>query len=385
MPEAVRRIFAEAQAFRLRHSGRARTAVEWRAQVQQIRETVSAAHIEAEGETVRVGELSPGCQACKAGRWDCIFVTMRCNLACGFCLRPSRANESHIHSALGEDRETLCARYARAGVRGVAFSGGEPFLEPEAVLDWVSFLRRELPAVYLWTYTNGLPLTPKLLDQLAAVGLNEIRFNLAATGYRHPLVTRMLKEAVARVPAVAIEVPAIPKDEQLLLTLVDSWAEAGVKYLNLHELVYQAGTPSGSLAGERKYCEMPDGHACAFHPGSAETIRRVLKHVANQQLTLAVNDCSLRSKASQITGRRALLAPFTLQPFERPCANGLAECGCLFTADRFEFVHPDGFDQRRSSRRGWHAARLQRLLPLSVGSQGQWTEFALLEEGEAGW
>lgn len=382
LPEVLRRIRAEAQAFQSRRAAREATAAGWRRQLDLIRQSVPSATIEDDGETVRLGELSPGCVACKAGRWDCIFVTMRCNLDCPFCLRPPNLAMPPMYSALGRDLVTLFARYSRAGISGVSFSGGEPFLDPEPVLAWLAALRREFPRLYIWAYTNGLALTPDLLARLADAGLDELRFNMAAAGYRHAVAGRMLREAAVRIPAVAVEIPAIPEQAEPVLQALRPWAEAGVKYLNLHELVYEAGTNSGSMAGARASCLLPDGHACAVNPGSAELIRAVLGEVAAGGLPLAVNDCSLRNKARQTRGRRRMLAPFVLRPHERLCADGTAESACLFNAAQVEFVHPMALDERRGSREGWRAALVRRQLPLDLEHAGQWVGFDLVGEGD---
>ncbi len=375
MPPELKRIWAEVQAFQANAAARAATAAAWAKQVDSIRKAVPSATVEDDGETVRIGPLSPGCAACKAGQWDCMFVTTRCNLDCAFCLRPRDFALPPMYSALGSDLDVLCARYAQAGVSGASFSGGEPFLEPASVLAWLGALRRRFPRMYLWAYTNGLTLSAELLAQLAETGLDELRFNLAATGYRHPQANRTLREAVARLPAVAVEIPAIPEQAHLLLESLGDWAAAGVKYLNLHELVYEPCTHSGGMAGARTSCTMPDGHGCAVHPGSAELIRQVLARVVRDGLSLAVNDCSLRNKARQMRGRRRLLAPFTLQPYERLLDGGQAECACLYGAERITWIHPEALAQPDGLGNGRRAVRLRRQLPLAPGQPGQWISF----------
>ncbi len=380
LPEELRRIRGEAQGFGGHHEARTRTSLEWLRQVEAIRQRVPSVCVEDDGETVRLGDLSPGCAACKAGSWDCIFVTLRCNLHCAFCLIPRQLSLRPMYSALGGNLATLCDRYKRAEISGVSFSGGEPFLDPETVLEWLAVLRRELPHLYLWAYTNGLTISTPLLRRLAAAGLNELRFNMAATGYRNPVAVQMLHAAIDYIPAVAVEIPAIPEHTGTILDALHEWAEAGVKYLNLHELIYESGTNSADLAGRRVPCVMPDGHWCAANPGSQELIRAVLERVVADHLPMAVNDCSLRNKARQMRGRRRMLAPFVLRPHERLRADGTAECACLFDADHVEFVHPMALNAQRRLRNGWQAALLRRQLPLDLEHPGQWIDFQLMEK-----
>jgi len=367
LPEIVGRIAEEAALYSADESARAATRAAWERQVALVRAEVPEAIVEDAGETVRIGALSPGCVACKSGTWDCVFVTMRCNLSCAFCLRPEAAESAVLGGAFGSDPVASAEYYARAGVTGVGFSGGEPLLEPEAVLRWVATLSGRMPGVYLWAYTNGLLLTRGLLERLADAGLNELRFDLAATGYRSPALLSIVSEAARVLPAVAVEVPAIPVDGAVLLDSVEIWAEAGVRYLNLHELVYESGSASGRMAGVRERRAMPDGHACEVDPGSAALIREVLARVSADGVPLAVNDCSLRSKAHQLRGRRAMLAPFTLQEHEVLRPDGLAESLVVLSED--------GGQGRR-------AARALRLLPLELGGRGRWVGFDLLDAGE---
>jgi pyruvate formate-lyase activating enzyme-like uncharacterized protein len=380
LPEKLKPIWRQARAFQQLDGERKKTQTEWQRQVEKIRQTVPSARVEDEGETVRLGDLSPGCAACKAGRWDCIFVSMRCNLDCVFCLKPSGIRLPPMDSALGRDVEILCDRYLRAGVCGVSFSGGEPLMDPGPVLEWLSVLRRHLPGLYIWAYTNGLTISPALLAKLAHAGLDELRFNVAATGYRHPLANRILYEAVRHIPAVGIEIPAIPKHADSILDSLHEWAEGGVKYLNLHELIYESGSNSESMDGIRVPCVMPDGHQCAVDPRSSELILAVLERVATDHLPLRVNECSMRSKARQARGRRRMLAPFVLRPYERMCGESLAECACLFHSDDFELVNLAHLNERRHLRKGWQAALMRRQLPLDLNHPGQWVYFELIPD-----
>lgn len=368
LPEPLRLITEHAARYAESEAARAATRAAWERQVALVRAEVPDAVVEDAGETVRVGGLSPGCLACKAGAWDCVFVTMRCNLSCTFCLRPEGAEGAGPRGAFGGDPVASAAGYAAAGVTGVSFSGGEPFLEPEIVLRWVTALRQQLPDVYLWAYTNGTLLSAGLLARLTEAGLDELRFDLAATGYQDPAVLAMVGEAARTLPAVAVEVPAIPADGERLLASLETWAESGVRYLNLHELVYEPGSASGRMAGVRESRMMPDGHACEVDPGSAALVREVLARVAADALPLGVNDCSLCNKARQLRGRRRMLAPFTLRPEEVLRPDGLAES---------ELALP-------GSGPGPRAVRVLRLLPLEVGGCGQWVGFEPLDAGEAG-
>ncbi len=380
LPESLARIRDEALAFQEHAGERARTARDWQRQVTLFRQNAPAARIEDDGDTICSGDLSPGCVACKTGRWDCLFLTLSCNLQCPFCLTPRTISDQPVRSALSVDLSGLCAQYARTGVQGVGISGGEPFLQPDVLLHWVTVLRQELPDLYLWAYTNGVCLTDDLLAKLAEAGLNELRFNLAATAYRHPHVLSMLYEAARRLSAVAVEVPAIPEHRDLLLGDLEDWAGGGVRYLNLHELIHDDGSPSENMPGARLDCRMPDGHPCAVNPASAELVATILARVAGQRIPLAVNYCSLRNKARQLRGRRRLMAPGTLQPHERLREDGSAESLCIFDGADVRFIDPSVRDAKEPPAAGGRMALMRRLPPLSCTGDGQWVHFELLPD-----
>ena len=378
LPEPLVRIQNEARAFQAHAGERAQTESHGRRQTETFRTNVPGLRVEDDGDTLHLGDLSPGCLACKSGQWDCLFLSMRCNLRCAFCLTPRHLADPPMQSAWGPDLLALGSQYTRAGVRGVGFSGGEPLLQPELLLQWVGLLRRELPDLYLWAYTNGVALTADLLGKLADAGLDELRFNVAATAYENPHVERMLGEAARRLPAAAVEVPAIPEHRPRLLDAIAAWADEGVKFLNLHELIYEAGSPSADMPGERRSCRMPDGHRCAVHPASSDLAQSVLARVAERRLPLAVHYCSLRNKARQLRGRRRLLAFWTLQPHERLREDGAAESICCFDAAGIQFVHPSMLPilVRRPGK--FRMALVRRLLPLACAGEGQWVHFERL-------
>jgi pyruvate formate-lyase activating enzyme-like uncharacterized protein len=339
----------------------------------RLRAEVPAVEVEADGEIVHLGALSPGCRACKAGAWDCLFLTLRCNLRCGFCLNPQVEAGDLQGSAFGREPEEIARNHARTDIRGISFSGGEPLLERERLFEWVAFFRQRRPDAWLWAYTHGLLATEDDLRTLGALGLDEIRFNTAATGYAHAAVLENLAHAARHVPHVTVEIPAIPEDLDRLLGSLDEWAARGVRFLNLHELLYEPGTPSAQRPGPREPVVLADGHLTAIDPGSREVTLAVMKEVQRRGLPLAVNDCSLQGKLRQLEGRRRSLMPLTRRPWEEMQADTTLVSYVLWQSElEFERVHPARVDAARRDHPSWHLARLSRRAPRTLDAAEDW-------------
>jgi len=341
----------------------------WRHFLANLKAQVPMAEVADDGVTVRLGKLSPGCVHCKQGRWNCIFVTRRCNLACAFCCSPKASRGAGATSALGEGIEEIIARALSLDIRGLSLSGGEPFLEPERTLSMLGTLRRQLPDRYLWLYTNGVLLRSDLIDRLAAQGLDEIRFNAAATGYTDPIVLATMAAASRRIPAVTVEIPAIPTDAAQLVAALSSWAEAGVAYLNLHELMREPDSISARLTGEFTETRLADGHTTDVASGSRNVVLQVMAVVAERKIPLQVNFCSFSNKLHQLRGRRRTLARLARQPHERIVDGEYLETvvACRSRND-FQLVNPEQAAALRVD--GQRLFLIRRLAPLSVRETG---------------
>lgn len=379
MPACLQDIYQATNAHRAVESNLDALRPLWRAHAAQARKLVPEAHIEANGEALYLGALSPGCRACKEGTWDCVFITMRCHLDCPFCYSPHAIAQDYIGSVFGTTPAQIAANHARTHITGIGFSGGEPFLEPQTLFDWIGWFKGNTPDKYYWVYTNGLLADEHHLRQLKELGVDEIRFNMAATGYQHPTVLKHLAAAVRLIPTVSIEIPAIPEHADRLLSCLSGWDAMGIRFLNLHELLYEPGTNSASLPGPRQAVVMPDGHHSAIHPGSRALTLTVMRTVQEHGLSLSVNDCSLQGKLGQLRGRRQSIAPLVKAPYEKWHDETLTSC-CAFTDERdYFFLHPDSLGPMRQQFPGHRFVRLARAAPLSLQTRTEWVLFQELD------
>ena len=329
-------------------------------------------HVEDGGECLFLNRLSPGCRACKNGEWDCIFVTMACQMKCAFCWRPRVPKPDHLGSAFARQQKDLANAYAQTRISGISFSGGEVFLEPAALFEWIRWATAEAPGRYYWLYTNGRAGTEQQLAQAAKLGIHEVRFNLAASGYTDPAALKRLRFASRHFSAVTVEIPAIPEDARQLLDAIPRWCEAGASYLNLHELVYEPGTYSADMPGARRSGTLGDGHVFFYHPGSRALTLTVMERVAMEHLPLGVNDCSLHSKRLQIQGRRRALAPLLKQSWDRIISGARLETYGICGESSIRLFHPARLGEVRRANPRARLVRLIRRAPLSAAESPQW-------------
>jgi len=348
----------------------------WQEYIARARQQIPAIHIDADGEIVYLGELSPGCQACKDGTWDCVFTTMRCNLDCEFCYSPRAIPKDYAGSVFGTTPEQITQNHARTHITGISFSGGEPFVDTQKLFAWVTWFTSRYPNKYYWVYTNGLLADEENLRRLGELGVDEVRFNMAATGYDHPTVMRNLAAAAWCIPNVTVEIPAIPEHACKLLSCLVDWCALGVRFLNLHELMYEVGTNSASLAGARQAIVTADGHCTEINPESRTLALAVMNKVQDEDLSLAVNDCSLQSKLRQLHGRRRSLATLVKAPHEKAIRDEIYESYCAYRGEEdYHFFHPDAVQEVRRRCPDYKFVRLVRTAPLSINDPGRWIAF----------
>lgn len=255
--------------------------------------------------------LSRGCQTCKEGAWLCVFVGLRCNALCAFCPQPASArtiDEASFGTAWVDD--LLEALDVHGGsLRGISYSGGEPFLYEDNVRRIATFVRARFPSVYQWVYTNGLLANADALRRFRDFGLDEIRFNLCASSFDAKVLDRIRDHAVTTFPWVSVEVPMYEVTYHHLIErgILRQLDEMGVRQLNLGQLF--TGTPSSAATRSfGDYFCTPSGRN-----GGAEILARyrqwthdVFAFVRENDLAIRVNDCSDDAKTLQTFARREI-------------------------------------------------------------------------------
>lgn len=257
--------------------------------------------------TLFTGHLPPGCRVCHRGSGTCLRITRLCDSNCFFCFNPqSRKDNSTLLGSVpvGAPAQAL-SLIRRHRLEGIGISGGDPLLVPKRTLLFIRTLRRRLgPGFHMHLYTSGALATEKLLAQLKKAGLNGIRFNLVASGYRLEPVRR----ALARFSDVTVEIPVLPDGKDRLRKLILELDHMGVPNLNLHELSYLPANCKDFL--RRGYCAkpLPVSSRSLKRPvsGSEETALELLLFAKRNARRLSVYYCSRTTHVHVIepNGRR---------------------------------------------------------------------------------
>jgi pyruvate formate-lyase activating enzyme-like uncharacterized protein len=258
-------------------------------------------------------QISKGCQLCGAGLWSCLFITGKCNGNCFYCPTSQAIDELPSSQGLTFLTPASYAEYVNHfGFKGVSFSGGEPLLYADRVLNYLKAVRQMAsPDIYTWMYTNGILAESKVFKALASAGLNEIRFDIGATNYQLDKI--LLAKGI--IPKLTIEIPAVPEEKEQLMALLPKMVKAGVTNLNLHQLRL---TPYNVA----KLSKHPYTYVAAEKPIVLESelaALEIMVHAQKLQLPIGVNYCSFFFKNRfQSAGFRKLAGA------KLPNVNGIA-------------------------------------------------------------
>ena len=270
-----------------------------------------------QGTKICYGLRSPGCLCCADGTWSCLFVNGTCSGACFFC--PAEQNGPDIAQTNnipflnpGDYIDYL----DRLGMKGVGISGGDPLRGSSKTVEYLRLIKERFgPAFFTWLYTNGNLLTQDLLQQFKAAGLDEMRFNIAATHYS----LEKIPDAVRTIPYVTVEIPAIPEDYELMKLKMVDMARCGVQFLNLHQLRLTPFNAKRLL--QRNYTFLHGEKVTVLE--SELTALRLVAYASEKKLPISVNYCSFvyKNRFSRLGARRrgALLIK---KSFEHITGNG---------------------------------------------------------------
>ncbi|MGN0745649.1 MAG: radical SAM protein [Aristaeellaceae bacterium] len=254
-----------------------------------------------EGRTLFVGpeaKFSPGCRSCLTGTGlSAIRKTNRCNIQCKFCYN---YGELDSQPPIGEGMwEIGGSKYREEDVplllsmgnrpTGVSYVYLEPFMEIEK---YYGIIRRFHEAgVHQHMYTNGTLATEENLRALGEAGLDELRFNLGASGCADSVI-RHIALAKHYIPTVGIETPMTPEFFEAFMRKKDAILTTGLDFMNCAELHLNPNNID-NYAGENLYiCR----HGYISPIWSRELTLRLMRTAAEEGWPILVHDCSNHTK-----------------------------------------------------------------------------------------
>lgn len=237
-----------------------------------------------------INRLSKGCQLCGQGEWSCLFVTGKCNAKCFYC--PTSQDQDGIPSTQltsFDNPEDYVAYLKYFGFKGASLSGGEPLLVFERTLNYIQTIRKELgDEIYLWMYTNGLLGSEEIYQKLADAGIDEVRFDIGATGYN----LKYIQLASGIIPNLTVEIPAVPEDFEKIKQAIPELIKLDVTNLNLHQLRLTNYNAPRLL--KRDYTYLHGEQATVLE--SELTALKIIEYIAENKLDIGLNYCAFNFK-----------------------------------------------------------------------------------------
>lgn len=239
-----------------------------------------------------------GCRSCLFGTGlSAIRKTNKCNLACKFCYDFGQmANIPPIGEGLWEiggtkfyeeDVELLLSIQQKP--TGISYVYLEPFMEIEKYYGIIKRFRAA--GVHQHLYTNGTLATEENLRALGEAGLDELRFNLGASGCADRVIENI---AVAKryIPQVGIETPMTPEFFDAFMQKKQAILHTGLDFINCAELHLNENNID-NYYGENLYCTRL-GYISPIW--SRELTLKFMKLADDEGWDVAVHDCSNHTK-----------------------------------------------------------------------------------------
>ncbi|RJP24998.1 MAG: radical SAM protein [Candidatus Omnitrophota bacterium] len=262
-------------------------------------------------------DLSHGCEICTQGSWSCLFIHGRCNCRCFYCSSQQTENLVPTTNTVPFPDVVDYIDYIRIlGFTGVSFSGGEPLMMLDNTLHYLNEVKQTCgDEIYTWLYTNGTLATRETLLKLKNAGLNEIRFDIGATGMKLDAA----KTAVDLVDVVTVEIPALPEEFELMKAKIIEMESVGIRHLNLHQLRLTPYNLPRLL--NRNYTFLHGERVAVLE--SELTALRLIRWAYDHHIRLPINYCSFvyKNRFHRAAARRKS-AEFVRKPYEDITASG---------------------------------------------------------------
>lgn len=239
-----------------------------------------------------------GCRSCLLGTGlGAIRKTNKCNLECKFCYNYGELDSiPPVGEGMWEiggtrfyekDIDLLLSIYNKP--TGVSYVYLEPFMEIEKYYPVIKKFSNA--NIHQHLYTNGILATEENLKALAEAGLDEIRFNLAATNCSDKVIEK-IGIAKQYIKSVGIESPMTPEFFETFLKKKKAILDTKLDFINCAELHLNENNIY-NYYGENMYIYRL-GYISPIW--SRELTFKLMKIADEENWDLAVHDCSNRTK-----------------------------------------------------------------------------------------
>lgn len=253
------------------------------------------------------GKFPRGCASCLMGTGlSAIRKTNKCNVQCKFCYN---YGELDCQPPIGEgmweiggtkfyedDIDLLLSIQKKP--TGVAYVYLEPFMEIEK---YYGVIRKFHEAgVHQHMYTNGTLATEENLRALGEAGLDELRFNLGASGCADRVIENIAM-AKKYIRYVGIETPMTPEFFEGFQQKKKAILNTGIDFINCAELHLNANNLD-NYYGENMYIAR---HGYISPVWSRELTLKLMAAAGAEEWDIAVHDCSNDTKFARDLNLRA--------------------------------------------------------------------------------
>lgn len=284
-----------------------------------------------ENRTYYVGEdgrFPRGCRSCLTGTGlSAIRKTNKCNLQCRFCYNYGELDEiPPVGEGMWEiggtkfceqDIDLLLSIQRKP--TGISYVYLEPFMEIEKYYGVIA--KFHSAGVHQHMYTNGTLANEENLKALGEAGLDELRFNLGASGCADKVI-EAIRIAKKYIPYVGVETPMTPEFYEAFARKKQAVLSTGLDFINCAEL-HLNGNNIGNYEGEPMYITR---HGYVSPIWSREITFKLMKAAAVEKWDCVVHDCSnhtkfardlnLRGKEGGWFGASSYACEFDRPPFE---------------------------------------------------------------------
>lgn len=263
-----------------------------------------------DGRTYFVGaaeKFPQGCKSCLLGTGlSAVRKTNRCNLKCKFCYDYGQMDvQPPVGAGLWEiggtkfyekDLDLLLRIHKKP--TGISYVYLEPFMEIEKYYGVIKTFRDA--KVHQHLYTNGTLATEEMLRALGEAGLDELRFNLGASGCADRVIENI---ALAKryIPQVGVETPMTPEFYETFQAKKQAILATGLDFINCAELHLNENN-IGNYEGEPMYMTRLGYLSPIF---SRQITLRLMRQACEEGWPIVVHDCSNHTKFARDLNLRA--------------------------------------------------------------------------------